>query len=537
VNSTRTDDSRRSTLATVTLVAVTLVAVVLGGVLILRARPFASQRVDDAFVLLRYATNVRSWQGWGFNPGERVDAFTSPAMVALESAALGMGLPGLPFAHGVGLVSGLLVLVAAMRLCRILGGGPVAQLLSGAIVAWSMPIAVACESGLETAPFAAAIGWGLAASVGDSRQDRMLAGLLLGVAVAFRPDGVFAFACAFFASDVRWPSDERPRWRWVERALPFSAVVIPLMVWHRVYFGMLAANASLARSAPHASNRWASGIVSVAGVLATPSLAAGVFGLAALAGRSAAARLFFVFGLIWCAYVAAGGAERASGGRSIVPLIPFLAAGAGAGFDAITSWAADQRRSRHTWKPIGGVACIAAVIMGARFESVRADPLRAHAAALEQARARLGRWLRAAASPRDSIAVYRVGQVGYESGLVVVGTDGLTDPAIAHVLHARPGTYRAQIFFPETDALDKVARAVLARHPDMIAATPSALDGDPEEWRASAQDDALRRSEAFKSGYELYCSMRIPAHFEIYVRKGYVPRVPSIAFNGQALCD
>ena len=65
---------------------------VLGLLLVFHTLIFFPMRVDDAFILLRYAENLAAGHGPVFNPGERVEGFTSPAMVVIEAGLLRLGV-------------------------------------------------------------------------------------------------------------------------------------------------------------------------------------------------------------------------------------------------------------------------------------------------------------------------------------------------------------------------------------------------------------------------------------------------------------
>jgi hypothetical protein len=527
------------------------IAALCGGVLVLHAAWFWFFRLDDAFVLLRYAQNVRAGLGWVFNPGEHVEGFTSPAMVAFDAVALGLGADGLTAAKILGLVAGFLAVAGTVRLARDLEATPASQLLAATTVSLSMPLAVGCVNGLETAPFAAACVWGLALSQSAEQRERVLSGIVLALAVLLRPDGVLAFACVFFPTDVRWPNPGRERWRWLDRAVPWAGLVVPVTLWRGLTFGSLASNTYFAKVAPHAMNRWQSGLDYLVRFGAVPALLLGAIGLMALAVDRPRARVLLLFVAIWCVYVVATGGDWIPRGRFLVPIIPVLAAGLGAAASRLGDWLFAQRRSPRAWTVGLATLTVAAQVPRALADS---RETRAQIATLTDAsvsgRGRLGRWLHRAGAPGDSVALFDVGEIGYESGLDVIDTGGLTDRSIAHLLHKSGGTYYGYLFFPDDETSARIVRDVLARKPDMVVNVlngplPALMANRSPLKAAYRQDIAMMRDPVFKAGYEYLCSVPGEAQvdgtrfaYNLFIRKGYRPRIsPAPAAPGDALCD
>jgi hypothetical protein len=520
-----------------------LVATLLGTLFVLHALWFFPFRLDDAFILLRYANNVRHHNGWVFNAGERVEGFTSPAMVAIESVLLHFDVNGLWWAKALGLVSGVLLFIGAIRIARMFDGSSIAWIVAAFFVAISMPLAVGSVNGLETAPFAACCVWGLILAQSTDRGWRVVGGILLGGAVCFRPDGALAFAAALAVALFRR--------QWLGLFLSWAAIALPVTLVRYLYFGSLTTNTYLAKIAPDAVNRWESGVDYLLRFGATPALIAGLVALIALTLKRVEARSFALFAVAWTIYVVWTGGDWVPRGRFFVPIIPILAAGLGAGLAQAGLWLFRSQAQPATWA--AGLAVLFVLVC---LPSAWADTSETHqqintlTRGSLDGRERLGRWLHRATSPRDTVALFDVGEVGYESHIPTIDTGGLTDRSVAEKLHESAGQYLGYLLFPDPGTASAIAKDVVARHPDMIVNVlngplPQLLADPKKVWKgAYKQDIAMMENPDFKANYEYLC--HVPGEwlqgeryaYNLFVRKGYKTRLkPTIKEDGRALCE
>jgi arabinofuranosyltransferase len=120
-----------------------LVGILAGGLL---AAALASAWVcDDAWFSLRSAWNLAHGHGLVFNPGERVQAFTSPLWTLLLAVPLVLQVPAFPAAL---LLSGLCTVLTVALLARRIGT-PGAAALALALLLGSKAFVDYCSSGLE----------------------------------------------------------------------------------------------------------------------------------------------------------------------------------------------------------------------------------------------------------------------------------------------------------------------------------------------------------------------------------------------------
>ena len=217
--------------------ATALVLGLLGLLLVAHTLLFFPMRVDDAFILLRYAENLAAGHGPVYNLGERVEGFTSPAMVMLEAAVMRLGAEPQLVVKLLGIGWGLVLLGSTLALTLELSGSRGAAALAGLLVALHTGVVVACVNGLETAPFAALVALGLCLHVrARSARDEGLAGLALALAILFRLEG--GLPLAFMGASALWRWRHQPdRWRrWLALALPTLVLVVPFYAVKSVWF-------------------------------------------------------------------------------------------------------------------------------------------------------------------------------------------------------------------------------------------------------------------------------------------------------------
>jgi hypothetical protein len=110
--------------------------------------------VDDAYIVYRYARNLAQGHGAVFNPGERVEGYSSPLWLIPATLAEYAGLPPEQVAKTVSLVFILALIVYVSRTLR--GLAPAAQ-LPLLLLATYGPLHVGIVCGLETAVNAAIV--------------------------------------------------------------------------------------------------------------------------------------------------------------------------------------------------------------------------------------------------------------------------------------------------------------------------------------------------------------------------------------------
>ena len=222
-------------------------------VLLAGALAMFGQTVEDPFITLRYADNLRHGHGPVFNIGEKVEGFTSPLHLLVALAAL--VLPGdtpLLWAKLLSLAFALLLVREVGALTRTVGGSPLAQLLAQMLVASNLAIWTVAGNALETTLYCWLLALTLRLLVEDTRSGRW--GRSSGAAVAAllaRPDmlviGPVLIVARLFATGR---DDPRNRGAVVRFAATLGAVVVVLTAARLWYYGQLLPNTYFAKEQP-----------------------------------------------------------------------------------------------------------------------------------------------------------------------------------------------------------------------------------------------------------------------------------------------
>lgn len=210
---------------------------------------------DDGFIYLRVVDQLRAGNGPVFNPGERVEATTSPLWVALLTLASfvfpTVSMPWLAVVFGLALAVGGLALAqwGAHRLWNE-GSGRVLLPAGALLIVALPPFWDFATSGLETGLAFAWLGacfWGVASRARDGRSAPAWLPALIGLGPLVRPD--FAIYAAALVAAVLLL---RPGAGWRGRAGTLGlALALPLayQVFRMGYYGALAPQPAFAKEA------------------------------------------------------------------------------------------------------------------------------------------------------------------------------------------------------------------------------------------------------------------------------------------------
>jgi len=199
---------------------------------------------DDGYIALRYVRNYLAGHGFVYNPGERVEGYTSFAWVALLGI-LGRLLPGVALdtmSQLVGLIFGVATVVVTAAATQSLWPGRRWTALGAAtLVAGSTGFAAWATGGLETTLFAFTVivaAWAYLADL-ESGRHPFVVGALLGLMALTRPDGMVLAAVAGVHYLVHcWRTARSAAFRRV--VLMFLGVVVvfgPWFAWRWWYYG------------------------------------------------------------------------------------------------------------------------------------------------------------------------------------------------------------------------------------------------------------------------------------------------------------
>ena len=389
--------------------------------------------IDDTFITLRFARNLIEGNGVVFNPGERVEGYTSLALVLLAAPLLALRIDPV---LGLGILSGAMAawtLHLTARLERELVGAETPRpALSALLLLSTSAFAYWSLRAMETLLFTALLLAALSLSLREARTGRWRgAGCVFALLALTRPEGPFVFGVftAALALAERWL---RGDWSHLRRhfanALIVLAVVAMHVAWRWHYYGELLPNTYYAKVTGGAG-QLATGLHYLREFsLAFPLFVASLAFPIALLSRSLRARfdqpaLALVIHATLAAYVlyvVAVGADFMPYFRFFLPVLPLC---------AVLAAGLLRCAPRLARGPVMLVLFALQAAGGLATE----QPYRAFVAhRTARVGERVGAWLGERLAPDDWIAVNTAGSLPYVSRLPTLDMLGLTDAQIAH---------------------------------------------------------------------------------------------------------
>lgn len=402
--------------------ALACLAVVAAAVALVRIPVFWGTIQDDGFIYLRIASNAAHGHGPVFNPGERVDAATSPVWTALLAGAARAGAPLTVAAPLLGLLCAIGTIVLVARWVLELAAP---RTLPALLLGLATPLLLVIDarfwlyafSGMETPLAALAWVWAARALVQRWFQGKKtrLAGWAVLVASLVRPEFVvFAAGFAVVALAKRTISPGAL----ARSLLPAIVGGAAYLMAHTLYFGDPLPNTYYAKRA----SDWAHVRIGLAWLRALPvTYPALLFALAALAAPSLRGMTFgWALGFVlFTVHVISLGGDHFVFHRPFIPVRAMALALAGAA--AVQIWTTRSLPIR--------VATTALAVAAFLVTTRRQVP--AGAFAWVRNSAELGYALARTYPPDTRVGMFAIGAAGYTSGLPVVDALGLADRAVA----------------------------------------------------------------------------------------------------------
>jgi arabinofuranosyltransferase len=396
---------------------------------------------DDAFISFRYARNLARGEGLVFNPGERVEGYTSFLEIVVLAAAHRLGAELVGAGRALSLVSGAAaVLLAWMLARRGLRRWPPLALFSAGLVAANPYVAAWAGAGLETTLFAAL----LAASVLPLLSREVTRGPFLaasGLALLLsltRPEGVVLYGLLAALSATAARGDLKARAGALAPGLALFAVAGGLYFGARwLYFGDVLPNTFYAKGA-FTLRHVQRGLVYLRdfgrnpfALCALPLVAAGLW--AALRRHLA---LLAAVPLAVLAIVVAEGGDGLPMYRFVVPVLPFVAALAALGWEVL-----GERLGPRLGLGLGATLAAAALTLSFFPNGDRQLTMYVYQRDHEVPQwSAVGRALAASFPRGTTVALVPIGAVGYYSDLRVLDMLGLTDRTVARAVVADMGS-------------------------------------------------------------------------------------------------
>ncbi len=469
---------------------------------------------DDQMVSMRYARNVASGQGFVWNPGERVEGYTSFGWMLVMAAVHLLPLTDATMPLGVKVVSWLLacgVLVLTDRLLHRFVPRPglarpavlLTLALSNELVYWS-------ANGFETTLLTAAFLLAVQRILDDSEQRglRMSTGLLVGLLPIARSDAFHLWG-ALIVVAIALHRD----WFRFARFLP-AAAILPLghLAFRRMYYGYWLPNTYYLKVDGIHGTFW-----SGAGYLKSFIEGYSVPLLLTVAGivwsRDSRSRWLGVGALVTVVYVFTVGADNFPNFRFIAPWVPvFLVLGAASACEVSGS-------AVHARTMLLAALLVVTTVQTGVHGRTTLDMLRSQNGTPEHGLI-AGLMIREFTRPEATVAVTAAGTVPYFSHRRGIDLLGKTDARVAHLPPHSRGPIGHRKFDMEYS---------LSLRPDVVVTfLTDRFGADPESAAylrsAAGQDDyrvALRNSPRFASDY-LGQPVPVPYFLDtglIYVRR------------------
>lgn len=372
---------------------------------------------DDTYIFLRYADNAADGRGLVFNPGERVQGFTSPLWTLILTLAAAAGLPLLAFAKISGALLGAGCLAIAQALAKRIDAR--AAVAAPLVLAGFIDLPYWAVSGMDAVLFAFVTAAAILLTVraAGGAGGGALAALAWGIAGITRPEGIGLGLIAMF-----WLR----RRDWIFFAAPIAAWVG--FAW--IYYGDPLPNTFWAKRFDRVES-FRRGLVFLRAFATTNdgALIALAIGAAIWLKRHAAIQLIAWLLAAYGAYLLWSGGDSwvsPNAFRFAVPVLVPMSVAMAAGITA--AW--DRMSGVLDWRAL--LIASAGVIAWLLFPS--ADGLVTRAVGGDPA---IIAHLRAHSAPDDTLAVTDIGNFGYRTGLRVIDTFGLVDRHVARTLRKR----------------------------------------------------------------------------------------------------
>jgi len=393
-------------------------------------------QLDDAYISYRYAANLAAGEGLVYNPGQRVEGFTSPLHTLLVAGGIRAGAPAPLVGHALGVLGGAAAIGLAYAYAAV--GLPrrrrLVAALAPCLVLASTPVALWSTSGMETMLFAALVTGALALGAAGRTGAAVT---VAAAATLTRPEGGLVAAAILAPGILRGPRADRRAWL---AAAAFAGFVLAVTALRLAYYGQPLPNTFYAKVGGVSPWR---GVRYLADFLrAGPALL--LLPAALAAARDARFRPGALLCVLFAAYVVAVGGDAFAHGRFLVPVLPALAALAARGVE-----------EAFRIRPWAGAAAAGLALLAIPWQLAGPPPFRwdrragieqkvhARRAILEHMGRERARVLRRRGGDVDLVAGAAIGSLGFYSGLRVVDVYGLVSPEIARSRTSAPEGTRA----------------------------------------------------------------------------------------------
>lgn len=464
--------------------------------------------LDDAYISFRYAENFAAGHGPVFNPGERVEGYTTFLWVVLLAAGERLGIPLEFHAKAMGLLfalAALALLSHAHYVARRLDpmSCALATLLAGTCGSYMIWAMSGMEVHLTAFLCLGAVLLHLRAreeAAGGGAACRWAAGSAVAAALAAmaRPEAALIFVVCFLDHCLGLVT-RRDRTVFVYGAV-FTLVIAPYLAWRWSYYGYPVPNTfytKVGSTLEQVQRGWkyTRGFLVAGLMLVAPALVA-LLAAPGLTRRHGALHVATGIVVLHVVFVVAVGGDVMPAFRFFAAILPLMAlAGAHVVGPNLTGRAA-----------FAASAALAVAYNGFQLATEPAFLNRDGVGARGKV---VGTWLREHVPPGTLLATNTAGSIPYFSKLPSIDTLGLNDARIAH--RKMPGMGKGKAGHEKGDG-----KYVLSRKPDIVQFGSSRGNSKP----VFVGDRELAALPEFKRDYVLR-RYSLPENLvlELYVRR------------------
>ncbi len=433
---------------------------------------FASSRLvgagfplDDAWIHQTYARNLAQFGQWAFIPGQPSAGSTAPLWSALIAIGYLLRIPYLGWTFFLGGLSLLGLGLAGEGLARRYLSGASAVPWAGLLLVGEYHLAWAAVSGMETLLFGLCIllvlGW-----CGRARGRAWGAiGLLVGLSIWVRPDGITLLGPAAFTLLLAG----KPRTKsWPERAKGLAwlaggaaLLFVPYLLFNLFVQGSLWPNTFYAKQAEYAALRDLPALVRFFNEVTLPLVGSGLFllpGFARFCWQAWRERDWAAAGMVlWFFGYALLYALRLpvtyQYGRYFIPAMPiyFILGLAGTARlvqelrgnrvqrlgSAPDCYAVRSRANRLAWL-LARVGMLSSLVIWLAFYVIGAGRYAQNVAVIETEMVATAKWVAVHTPPQALVAAHDIGALGYFGQRRLLDLAGLVSPEVIPFIRDEP---------------------------------------------------------------------------------------------------
>jgi arabinofuranosyltransferase len=452
--------------------------------------------LDDAFISFRYAENFAAGHGLVFNPGERVEGYTTFLWVLILGAGKAIGMKVIPLSQNLGAIFALgtiLLLMFAHRFSRYISAQ--ASWLSALFLGTCGIFTPWPSSGMEVSLFTFLVILSLLYHFFLSEKESaatwqlILLGIFLALSSLTRPEGLLIAGLVLAG---RLLTVRKTGWRDLYPVfLSFAGIYFPYFFWRLAYYGYLLPNTFYTKVGSNAE-QISRGIAYFKDFLSPAFILIAIALIPFITWRWfrtwSKLSLIPLILFFYTAYIILVGGDIMPAFRFFTPLLPLLCLLAGMALGSLPG------PKKFAW-PLGLILSMA--VVGYNLFEIKHDFYINYKIKIDKTAIRgreVGLWLRIHAKSDAVIATNTAGSIPYFSRLKTIDMLGLNDLHIAH----RPITDLGK-GSPGHEKGDGVY--VLSRRPDYVHMGSSLGSIRPDHGFLS--DEEIFAQPLFHQLYEL----------------------------------